>query len=232
MSWWYHKRGGLCRPLPGGPYLPRVFEDPTCPAAVNWSDIGGLPATFPPDAHTHPWSDIEDPPECFEPCSHTHDQIDITGLIGDPLLEPDLSILVDQSGNILYAPTTLQQELDKAVSVTREIRTTGSLTGGGDLSVDRTLSLVNDQISPGPGRHYATDGAGAKGWQIIASNRFTFAQASPLKTWVINHNLGFRPRVAIDNLAGQAVMGDVFATGINSIEIRFGAPVAGVAYLG
>ena len=171
-------------------------------------------------------------PECFPPCDHTHGQGDIVGILGAPLREPDLSFLTDPSGRVLYPPTSLQAELDRAVSEAREIKTAGSLTGGGDLSEDRTLSLVNDQTSPGPSRHYATDGAGVKGWRVIATSRLTFSQASPAATWVVVHNLGFRPRVAVDNLAGQAIMGDVIATGINSIEIRFGAPVAGVAYLG
>lgn len=234
MSWWYHKRGGLCRPLPGGPYLPRVFEDPTCPAAVNWSDIGGLPATFPPDAHTHPWSDIEDPPECFEPCSHTHSTTDLIDVLDVPLLEPDYSPLTDPGGLVLYPPATLTTALARKVNKGREIKTAGSLTGGGDLSADRTLSLVNDSATPGPDKQYSTDGSGVRGWFSKVVPRFTFSQSLPLATWTITHNLGFRPRVAVDNLAGQAIMGDVRAIGggLTQLEIRFGGPVAGIAYLG
>lgn len=236
MSWWYHPRDGYCRPLPGGPYIPRVFSDPTCAGTgvttVSWTDIAGIPDEFPPEDHTHTWGELEEIPACFPPCDHEHPAGDITGVLTAPLREPDLSFLTDPSGRVLYPPASLQSALNRLVPSSREIRTTGSLTGGGSLEADRTLSLVNDVVSPGPERHYATDALGVKGWHEVRSNRFTFSQAVPLVTWVVVHNLGFRPRVAVDNLAGQAIMGDVVATGINSIEIRFGAPVAGVAYLG
>lgn len=48
---------------------------------------------------------------------------------------------------------------------TRSISTQHSLTGGGNLSADRTLSLVNDSASPGNNKVYGTDGAGIKGWK-------------------------------------------------------------------
>jgi hypothetical protein len=48
---------------------------------------------------------------------------------------------------------------------TTEVATTHSLTGGGDLSTNRTLSLLNDTASPGLNKVYGTDGAGAKGWK-------------------------------------------------------------------
>lgn len=112
MSWWYHKRGGLCRPLPGGPYLPRVFEDPTCSESVavvtvTWDDVEGKPDEFPPEAHTHVWSDIEDVPECFEPCDHTHEVGDIEGLNSDPLRDPSGAILRDPTGRALYPPGSI-----------------------------------------------------------------------------------------------------------------------------
>lgn len=82
MSWWYHLRGGWCRPLPGGPYIPRVFEDPTCggdgSVSIGWDDIIGKPLEFPPEDHTHVWDEIEDKPECFEPCEHLHAWDEIT----------------------------------------------------------------------------------------------------------------------------------------------------------
>jgi hypothetical protein len=46
----------------------------------------------------------------------------------------------------------------------RLVSTAGSLTGGGSLAANRTLSLVNDSSSPGNNRYYGTDGSGTKGW--------------------------------------------------------------------
>lgn len=39
-----------------------------------------------------------------------------------------------------------------------------SLTGGGTIDASRTLSLVNDNASPGSNRYYGTNSAGNKGW--------------------------------------------------------------------
>jgi hypothetical protein len=50
------------------------------------------------------------------------------------------------------------------VPSTRSVFTTGSLTGGGDLSTNRTFSLVNDVTAPGNYYNYGTNGAGVKGW--------------------------------------------------------------------
>lgn len=47
---------------------------------------------------------------------------------------------------------------------TRTISSTGSLTGGGDLTANRTLSLVNDSTTPGNSRYYGTDSSGTKGY--------------------------------------------------------------------
>lgn len=50
------------------------------------------------------------------------------------------------------------------VDATRQVATTNSLTGGGDLSANRTLQLVNDSSSPGNTKLYGTNGAGVRGW--------------------------------------------------------------------
>ncbi len=48
--------------------------------------------------------------------------------------------------------------------LTRNIYTQHSLTGGGNLSADRTLNLVNDVTSPGNYYVYGTTMSGVKGW--------------------------------------------------------------------
>ena len=50
------------------------------------------------------------------------------------------------------------------VPTTRNINTTQSLTGGGNLTADRTLSLVNDSATPGSYFSYSTNAVGIKGW--------------------------------------------------------------------
>lgn len=50
------------------------------------------------------------------------------------------------------------------VGTTRAVNTSGSLTGGGNLSADRTLSLVNDNATPGNSKYYGTNSSGTKGF--------------------------------------------------------------------
>lgn len=53
--------------------------------------------------------------------------------------------------------------------LTRSLDGTLSITGGGDLTADRTFSLVNDSASPGNDKMYGTNGAGTKGWYDVPS---------------------------------------------------------------
>jgi hypothetical protein len=52
-----------------------------------------------------------------------------------------------------------------AVQASLTVNTTHSLTGGGNLGANRTLSLVNDTASPGNNKVYGTDGSGVRGWK-------------------------------------------------------------------
>ena len=52
-----------------------------------------------------------------------------------------------------------------AVPNSRIIVAANSLSGGGDLSADRTLELANDVAAPGADQVYGTDGTGVRGWK-------------------------------------------------------------------
>jgi len=54
-----------------------------------------------------------------------------------------------------------------AVPTSRAVNTQYSITGGGNLSADRTLNLVGDEASPGAYQFYGTDSTGTKGWQAM-----------------------------------------------------------------
>jgi len=45
-----------------------------------------------------------------------------------------------------------------------------SLTGGGSLAANRTISLVNDEAAPGNSQYYGTDGSGAKGFHALPTS--------------------------------------------------------------
>lgn len=86
-----------------------------------------------------------------------------------------------------------------AVADTRSILTTNSLTGGGDLSADRTLQLVNDSGAPGANQHYGTNGAGTKGWFADGSS------SSVLKVKTANTNRTTNALSDDPQLAGWAL---------------------------
>ena len=54
-------------------------------------------------------------------------------------------------------------------NATTTITGANSVTGGGDLSANRTLSLVGDVASPGNSMYYGTNGSGAKGYYSVPS---------------------------------------------------------------
>ncbi len=68
----------------------------------------------------------------------------------------------DGTANITIADNT-------KVPTSRTVTGVTSLAGGGDLSADRTISLVNDAAAPGNSKYYGTDGSGAKGYHDIPS---------------------------------------------------------------
>ncbi len=63
--------------------------------------------------------------------------------------------------------SAIQTQLDAKALSSRTITGATSITGGGSLTADRTLSLVNDSAAPGNNQYYGTDGAGAKGFYAV-----------------------------------------------------------------
>jgi len=49
----------------------------------------------------------------------------------------------------------------------RTVATANSLDGGGNLSANRTLALVNDEATPAASRYYGTNGAGTRGYHAL-----------------------------------------------------------------
>lgn len=71
------------------------------------------------------------------------------------------------------------------VPASRKVVGGNSLAGGGDLTADRTITLLNDNASPGNNKVYGTNGSGTKGWFAAAAGL-----TSPLTTkgdiWVFS----------------------------------------------
>ena len=60
---------------------------------------------------------------------------------------------------------------------------------------------------------------------------FDYTQASASDTWVIAHNLGFRPSVTTYTVGGVEMVGSVAHLSTDVVQINFNTPVAGFARL-
>lgn len=78
------------------------------------------------------------------------------GIAGNPRVEGE--------GLACYILRLMEEGATGEVPAVRTIATQYSLTGGGNLSADRTLNFVNDVASPGNLKLYGTDGSGTRGW--------------------------------------------------------------------
>ncbi len=86
------------------------------------------------------------------------------------------------------------------------------------VEIDRpTETEVVELIHPGP--------------QGPASAFYVHNQPVAADTWLINHNLGFRPSVAVYDSGSQKVEADVSHPSVNTASIVFAVPIAGFARL-
>lgn len=60
---------------------------------------------------------------------------------------------------------------------------------------------------------------------------YVHTQGSPATTWTINHNLGFRPAVAVLSVGSMEVEAEVTHTSVNQVVIGFVTATAGSARL-
>lgn len=56
---------------------------------------------------------------------------------------------------------------------------------------------------------------------------FLHTQGSASASWVVNHNLGFRPTVQVYDTGGSVVNAEIVHVSINQCQILFAAPVSG-----
>lgn len=58
-----------------------------------------------------------------------------------------------------------------------------------------------------------------------------FSQATPSSVWTIPHALSFQPKALVIDTAGDPVLTDTRYPAPNVVELRFGIPTVGTAYL-
>lgn len=131
-------------------------------------DIAGLDAVlagYAPAEHEHAMEDIAGLGAALAAKAagtHGHSIADVSGL-GDAL---DSRATVSHT-HAASAITGLDDALSTKAAAARVIAAAGSLSGGGDLSADRALSLDGDDDAPGAGKYYGTNGSGEKGFHAL-----------------------------------------------------------------
>lgn len=64
------------------------------------------------------------------------------------------------------------------------------------------------------------------------TNSFFYTQVAPASSWVINHNLGFRPNVSVEEAGtGLQLMCAEIHHSVTQVELQFNIPRAGTARL-
>jgi hypothetical protein len=100
--------------------------------------------------------------------------------------------------------------------------------GGGGISLQDLMDAIaaaaldtTDDLPEGTSNRYFT----------TARVAYTHNQNAVSNSWVINHNLGFRPNVTVQDSAGTIYEGEINYTNANSLTVSFSAAFSGKAYL-
>lgn len=86
-----------------------------------------------------------------------------------------------------------------------------------------------------PNAHVSIVNAGPQGPPGVgagAASSYFYTQAAPASSWVINHNLGFRPNVTVEEAGtGDEIMCAEIHHSVTQVELQFNIPRAGTARL-
>lgn len=109
-----------------------------------------------------------------------------------------------------------------------QVNFTGTGSSGNGLTIEDVLSAIaaaalesTDDLPEGALNKYFTTPRVA----------YTHNQNAVSNSWVINHNLGFKPNVTVQDSAGTTYEGEINHTSANSLTVSFSAAFSGKAYL-
>jgi hypothetical protein len=93
----------------------------------------------------------------------------------------------------------------------------------GDVFIQSTANKIYNKVN----------GHWTNAQQIITQAAFSYSyeQQSNSTTWVINHNLGYKPSVAIMDYGNNNIEGDIVHNSVNRLTITFTSSISGYAYL-
>jgi hypothetical protein len=99
--------------------------------------------------------------------------------------------------------------------------TTGAQGPQGEPGIGGSDITTTDDLTEGLTNQYFT----------VGRVSYEHTQGSSSNSWVITHNLGFKPNVTVVDSAGSIVEGEITYTNSNSITVSFQASFSGYAYL-
>lgn len=85
-------------------------------------------------------------------------------------------------------------------------------------------SITVLQVGQGP-----SGPKGDKGDTGQAGSIHEHYQTTASSTWVVNHNLGFRPAVTILSVGGAQMLAEVIHASLNQVLVYFDEPMTGLA---
>lgn len=140
-------------------------------------------------------------------------------------LDNAFDVAVDKSSVALWQPGLWVGDIglvwpdgydDAAASIAIMV----TATGGADNGVTQVLRRADGtrivRVSSGPPGVAGTPGGS-----------FTHTQSSPSVDWTVNHNLGFRPTVAVLTTGGVEVEAHVVHTSTTQLHVYLAAPATG-----
>ena len=131
---------------------------------------------------------------------------------------------------------------DVVLITTPEGTLESSGVGGGGSGAQGTQGLIGTQGVQGPAGLQGISGASLDNTDDLAEGTtnkyFTIGRVSYEHTqgvtsnsWVITHNLGFKPNVTVVDSAGNIVEGEIAYTNSNSLTVSFSSAFSGKAYI-
>ena len=75
------------------------------------------------------------------------------------------SAILTIQGTLTALTASVATKADSSITVTGQF----SVTGGGDLTANRQLRLINDVTTPGVSKYYGTNNVGTRGWFALTS---------------------------------------------------------------
>lgn len=125
----------------------------------------------------------------------------------------------DARGDARYfTQSQVTTSLNGKANTATQIATSGSITGGGDLSATRTLSLSGDLTTPGNSKYYGTNGSGTKGYFDLPAGGGDPAMGGDLTGTASNAQLAAGV-VGTTELAASAVTDAKIASGVAQSKV-------------